>query len=125
MRDKVLCRGRTSQSEICAEEVFSTGIVNLSVVLMSSFPFSSPESVPVSMREGEKMSIDEVLSIFDHSAAWIDQKAQREFLEQISKQGLDTIYATESLFKGTVVDFDRTGLSSGGGNYANCGFTVS
>ncbi|MBU7016048.1 MAG: hypothetical protein HXS44_00960 [Theionarchaea archaeon] len=70
------------------------------------------------------MSIDEVLGFFGRNAALKDQKTQREFLERKSRKDLDTIFAAESLFKGTVVDFSLD-LSPGGGNHANNGFAIS
>ncbi len=125
MRDKVLCRGwaRTRQPKTEELSFLREGSYFSKVQNSSTSPLS--HSVPVSVREGEKMSIDEVLGFFDRNAAWKDQKAQREFLEQTSRKDLDTIFVAESLFKGTVVDFGTVNLSSGGGSYANCGFAVN
>jgi len=123
MRDKVLCKGKAVPKAAAEKEVFFLFEKGYLVGLMSSLAFFVPDSVPVSVREGEKMGIDEVVSFFDLNAAWRDQKA-KGFLETSSKRELDTILATESLFKGTVVDF---GLSShsGGGSYANGSFTIN
>ena len=125
MRDKVLCRGwaRTGKPMTEEQTFLCEGSYFLKVQSSSTPPLS--HSVPVSVREGEKMSIDEVLSFFDHNAALKDQKAQREFLEQASRKNLDTIFVAESLFRGTVVDFGTANLSSGGGSYANCGFAIN
>lgn len=123
MRDKVLCKG---WAETRVPSVKGTSFLlenSYFIVLQSFFTLFLPNSVPVSVREGEKMSIEEVLSFFDGNAAWKNQEAQRGFLEQVSRQGLDTIVAAESLFKGTVVDFDL--LHSGGGNYGQYSCTIS
>ena len=118
MRDKVLCVGwaRSEKPMIKGESILLRK--SYFCFLQSFFPFLLPYSVPVSVQGGVKMSIDEVLSLFDHNAAWRDQRAQGGFFEKISKHELDTIFVTESLFRGTVVDFDGLGLRSGGGNFA-------
>jgi hypothetical protein len=81
--------------------------------------------VLVSVQGGVKMSIDEFLGFFDGSATWNNQKAQKEFLGIVSRRELDTIYATESLFRGTVIDFGDLSSHFGGGSYANNSYTVS
>jgi hypothetical protein len=116
MRDKVLCRAwaRTKQSNPKEKSsLFGKGspfvLWKLSCLLLA---------VPVSIRGGVKMRIDRFSSFFDYNAAWRNQKAQTEFFEQPSKKDLDTIFATESLFKGTIVDFSDLGSYSGGVNCA-------
>lgn len=124
MRDKVLCRGWAERESADTKKVFFLFEKGYPSVLICSFAFLAPDSVPVSVREGEKMSIDEIVSFFDGNAAWKCQKAQG-FLETGSRQELDTIFATESLFKGTVVDFGDLSSHSGGGSYANYSFAVN
>ncbi|KYK36432.1 MAG: hypothetical protein AYK19_08610 [Theionarchaea archaeon DG-70-1] len=123
MRDKVLCKGKAVPKAAAEKEVFFLFEKGYLRGLISSLAFFVLDSVPVSVREGEKMSLNEVLGFFDLNAAWRDQRA-KGFLETSSKRELDTILATESLFKGTVVDFDL-GSHSGGGSYANNSFAVN
>jgi hypothetical protein len=113
MRDRVLCRGCAEPKIADAEEAFPCGNSYFSV-LTSSFTLLS-DAVPVSIQGGVKMSINEILGFLDNTAR-INQKVHK-FLE-ISRQELDTICVTKSLFKGTFVDFDFCS-HSGGGNYAN------
>ena len=124
MRDKVLCRGWARIRKPMIEELSFLCKVNYFSEFQSSLTPPLSYSVPVSVREGEKMSIDEVLGFFDRNAACKDQKTHKEFSEQASRKDLDTIFAAESLFKGTVVDF-RLDLSFGGGNHANNGFAIN
>ena len=124
MRDKVLCRGWARTRKPMTEELFFLFEGSYFLKVQSSFTPPLSHSVPVSVREGEKMSIDEVLCFFGRNAAWKDQKAQRKFLE-FSKQELDTIFAADSLFRGTVVDFCDSDLHSGGGSYAKYGSAVN
>jgi hypothetical protein len=123
MRDKVLCRGWGEPYTPQGKKVFSMQ-ERVSVSLLSSLTILLSSSVPVSVREGEKMSIDEVLNFFDPNAAWKDQRIQGEFLERTSGQTLDTIFVAESLFRGTVLDFGSNS-HSGGRYYANNSFTTS
>lgn len=124
MRDKVLCKGQAVPKAAAEKEVFFLFGKGYLLELMRFLAFLAPNSVPVSVREGEKMSIDEVLSFFDGNAAWKYQKAQK-FLEKIPKQKLDTIFAAESLFKGTVLDFGDFDSHSRGGSYAEYNFAVN
>ena len=125
MRDKVLCVGWARREKPISWEVFSLVEKGYFSILLSFFPPFSQGSVPVSVQGGVKMSLDSFLGFFDRNAAWRDQKVQREFMEQVSRQDLDTIFVAESLFKGTVVDFGSVDLSSRGDNYANSGFAVN
>ncbi len=119
MRDKVLCRGWAETEKPEVEDEFFLCRRSYFLILTRFFVLlPSGYSVPVSVQGGVKMSIvkmsiDEVLSFFDSMEK--SQGAQ-EFLEH-SRQDFDTIFAAESLFKGTVLDFD-VGMHSGGGNYA-------
>ena len=125
MRDKVLCVGWARREKPISWEVFSLVEKGYLSVLLSFFPPFSHGSVPVSVQGGVKMSLDSFLGFFDRNAAWRDQKAQREFMEQVSRQDLDTIFVAESLFRGTVVDFVGVDLSSRGGSHANNGFAIN
>ncbi len=124
MRDKVLCRGWAEQKEFSIEEVFLPSSMEYFTILLGFLTLSySQNSVPVSTKGGVEMSIDEVLSFLDSSAAWRNQKALRFGIS--SRKDLDTICAAESLFKGTVVDFDDMDMHSGGWNYAKHDVSVS
>lgn len=68
------------------------------------------------------MSLDEVFGFFGSSVTWKRLKVW-SVLEHVTRQELDPIFAVETLFKGTVVDF-RSDLHSGGGSYADS-FAVS
>jgi prepilin-type processing-associated H-X9-DG protein len=125
MRDKVLCSGWTELESVRTREEFLLCKKSYFSIFTGFLTLFLSDSVPVSIQGGVKMSIDEFLSFFDGSATWNNQKAQKEFLEMISRRELDTIYATESLFKGTVVDFGDLDSHSGGGNYAYNDFSVS
>ncbi len=126
MRDKVLCRGWDEKVAPNTKEISVLGGYCCFGASQSFSAFPRPQiSVSVSNQGGVKMSsINEVLSFFDHTLAWRDQEAE-EFLEKVSRQNLDTISVTESLFKGTVVDFGDLNLHSGGGSYANSEFAVN
>ncbi|KYK36441.1 MAG: hypothetical protein AYK19_08655 [Theionarchaea archaeon DG-70-1] len=123
MRDKVLCQSWIEPKTASAKIVFFLNEKSYSLYSVHSLAFLAPDAVPVSVRDGEKMSLDEVVSFFDSNVAQRNQKA-RGFLEQGLEQNLDTISATESLFKGTVVDFNL-GSHSGGETYANDSFAVN
>lgn len=104
MRDETLCRSRAESTHVSTKDVFLPFKKRVSLGFMRSFLFLSHGSVLVSVREGEKMSGDEVT--------------------EGSRQELDTICAAKSLFKGTVVDFD-SGSHSGGEPYAHYNITVN
>jgi hypothetical protein len=76
--------------------------------------------VPLSVQGGVKMkmSIDEFLDFFDLAMARADQEIRPRFLDMNSRQDLDTICTADSLFRGTVVDFNGLNSHSGGGNNA-------
>lgn len=124
MRDKVLCRGWTAAKAVNDRETFSPREKGYFLVFRSFFTFLS-DLVPVSVQGGVKMSINEILGIFDYNKARIDQKAQKKSIEIVSRQELDIIFVAESLFRGTVVDFGDFGSYSGGGNYAKHDFAVN
>lgn len=125
MRDKVLC--------VSWVETKAAQERNVSLLCGSSCFLVLPEfftrlfledSVPVSIQGGVKMSIDEFMSFLDRNKAWVGLKAERH-LEKNPRKGLDTIFATESLFRGSVVDFGELGSHSGGGSYADNGLTFN
>ncbi len=125
MRDKVLCKG-WAESETAKGEEESLSYEKGYSSFLNLFAFLIPISVPVSVKGGVemRMSMEEFLSFFDHNMAWRDQKTQRRFLGRVSREKLDTIFATESLFKGTVLDFDLSS-HSGGGSYASSNSTIN
>lgn len=123
MRDKVLYQSWVEPKTASAKVVFFLNKKSYSLYLVRSLAFLAPDAVPVSVRDGEKMSLDEVMSFFDSNVTKRNQKA-RGFLEQGPRQNLDTISATESLFKGTVVDFNLD-PHSGGEPFANDNFAVN
>jgi hypothetical protein len=134
MRDKVLCRGWVEQNTAHAKNTFFLGESTLHkdehfLILSSIFTLFSGISVPVSSQGGVKMemkmSIDEFLGFFDFNMTRMNQKTRRKFLERVSRQELDTIHATESLFRGTVVDFGDLVSHSGGVNNAKHNFAVN
>ena len=125
MRDKVLCRGWGDVRAPNGNDVFLLRKREFFSVLLNFSFFLIPHiSVPVSIQGGVKMSIDEFMSFLDRNTAWVDLKAER-FLEKHPGKGLDTIFAAESLFKGSVVDFGDLSSHSGGGNYASNGFAIN
>ena len=123
MRDKALCRSWIEPKTTSVKIVFFLNEKSYSLYLVRSLAFLAPDAVPVSVRDGEKMSLNEVVSFFDSNVTQRNQKA-RGFLKQDPTQNLDTICATESLFKKTVVDFNL-GSHSGGETYANDSFAVN
>jgi hypothetical protein len=68
------------------------------------------------------MRVEEGLSFFD-CCVTLKCPIVRDFLGHVTK-GLDTILATENLFKGTVVDFESD-LQGGGGSFANNSFAIT
>lgn len=125
MRDKVLLTGWGEQGTPSAREISLLDENGCFLVLFGlSALLRTQSSVPVSVQGGVKMSIDEFLSFFDRKTAWRDQEAE-EFLRKVPRKDLDTIFATESLFRGTVLDFKNLSSHSGGGSYANNGFAVN
>jgi hypothetical protein len=119
MRDKVLCRGWAGTGPaIKREEVWVFGSISFAVLICQGFP--TLKSVPLSVQGGVKMkmSIDEFLDFFDLATARADQKVRPRFLDMNSRQDLDTICTADSLFRGTVVDFNGLDSHFGGGNNA-------
>ena len=125
MRDKVLYRGWAVTETAGKKNIFLLFRKSDFSFFIDFFTFLLSDSVPVSIQGGVKMSIDEFLSFFDRNKAWRDQEAQRWIFETISRDELDTIFAADSLFKGTIVDFGDLVLHSGGGNYANTSIAAS
>lgn len=110
MRDKVLCRGWAEIRKPEAEDEFCLCGRSYFLILTRFFVLlPSGYSVPVSVQGGVKMNVDEVLSFFDSIEK--SQGAQ-EFLEHSGRE-FDIIFAAESLFRGTVLDFE-VGSYSGG-----------
>jgi hypothetical protein len=126
MRDKVLCRGWAGTGPAINREKFWV-FGSASSAILYCLVFPTLESVPLSVQGGVKMkmSIDEFLDFFDLAMARADQEIRPRFLDMNSRRNLDTICTAENLFKGTVVDFDRFGSHSGGGNYATNSLAVN
>ena len=127
MRDKVLCRGWAGTRTAAGKKEFSPIAEQISEISLYCFASPMLNSVLVSFQGGVKMkmSMDEFLDFFDLTVAPRDQEVRRGFLDMNSRQELDIICTTESLFKGTIVDFCCSDLHSGGGNYARDYFTTN
>lgn len=108
MRDKILCSKWTDPKATNAKKTspYGSSFGVLTKVTLSI-------AVLVSIQRGERMSIEAFLGFFDSLA----RIKKTRFLE-ISREELGTLCVTESLFRGTIVDFDFCS-HSGGGNYAN------
>jgi hypothetical protein len=119
MRDKVLCRGWTGIGPAIIRETVRV-FRSASSVVSYCLVFPTLKSVPLSVQGGVKMktSIDEFLDFFDLAMARRGQEVHSRFLDIYSRQELDTICTADSLFRGTVVDFNRLNWHSGGGNNA-------
>lgn len=105
---------------IVGKKEFSLGGERVLEISLYCFAFPVLNSVPAPIQEDVKlkMRIDEFLDSFDLSMAWRDQEIHPRFLDMNPRQGLDTISTAESLFKGTVVDFNGLNSHSRGEKYA-------
>jgi hypothetical protein len=103
MRDRILCGERADPKAANAEKAPCGG----SYAVLPQVALSN--TALVSTQEGERMSISAFLGFFDCVA----RIKKARFLE-ISRGELDTLCVVESLFRGTIVDFDF-GSHSGGG----------
>ena len=108
MRDKILCSKWTDPKATNTKKASPYGS---SYGVLTKVTLST--AVRVSIQGGERMSIEAFLGFFDSLA----RIKKARFLE-ISREELDMLCVTESLFRGTIVDFDFCS-HSGGGNYAN------
>ncbi len=64
------------------------------------------------------MSTERFLSFLEYNGTWKAKGIEEGFPGYMPKQELDIIFAAESLFKGTVIDF-CVDIHSGGGNHAS------
>ncbi|MBU7030922.1 MAG: hypothetical protein HXS53_00185 [Theionarchaea archaeon] len=70
------------------------------------------------------MSMTEFVGIINQNSLIKDLNPQKKFFEAALGNAMDSICVTQSLFEGTVVDFNLE-LRSGGTIYANGDFSIS
>jgi len=71
------------------------------------------------------MSITEFVGIINQNSLKKDLNPHKKFFETVPESGMDSICVTQSLFEGTVVDFNQGTIRSGGTIYADSGFSIN
>jgi hypothetical protein len=71
------------------------------------------------------MSITEFVGIINQNSLEKDLNSPKKFFETAPESGMDSICVTQSLFEGTVVDFNQGNIQSGGTIYADSGFSIN
>ncbi|MGC1121627.1 MAG: hypothetical protein WBA22_11095 [Candidatus Methanofastidiosia archaeon] len=114
------CNNEMITGTVVGKKEFSLGnerVLEISLYCLA-FPVLNSVSVPIQGDVKLKTRMDEFLDSFNLSMAWTDLEIHPRFLDMDPRQGLDTISTTESLFKGTVVDFDGLDSHLRGEKYA-------
>lgn len=137
MRDKVLCRGRaelkpaqpkkislSDERELLDRDKYFEILSGIFVLYFFVYSVQVSNQGGVKMKMKMRMSINESLDFSVSDRIQMHRKFQSIFRESVSRQELDTICISDSLFRDSLIAFGDLSSHSGGGNNAKHYFAI-